>query len=83
MLDQAEINVGRLLFWMGMSIGICLLVANIFMGGNPALGPMGIAVLMLSCTHAVRRSVVSHDQALRDAFELGRDHERLQSVRSL
>lgn len=81
MLDQAEINVGRLLFWVGMALGFALLVANIILRGDPALGPLGVAVIVLATGHGVRRSVAAHDEAIRDAFKLGRDHE--QSLRSL
>jgi hypothetical protein len=39
--------------------------------------------VVITCTHIVRCTLLKRDRLLREAFELGRDHERLQAVRSV
>lgn len=80
MLDSAQINVGRLLFWLGLVLGAGLQFFNL-VHYVPGLGSIGISVIVATFAHALRRVAVSHDEALREAFELGRDHERLHALR--
>jgi hypothetical protein len=84
MFDQTEIrfNIGRAMFWLTLTTGICVLVVNLFTY-RPGLGLLGLALLMASCGIATRRAISDHDRAMHAAFELGRDHERLQNVRTL
>jgi len=77
MLDQAEIhlNIGRAAFWLNLSVGIGILVVNLF-DHRDGLGYVGIALLIASCGIATRRSISDHDRAMHQAFELGRRVER-------
>lgn len=76
MLDQTQVNLGKLLFGSIMSLGIIILLVNLvhYFAGLSALG---VALIVLACSIAIERSICAHDKALREAFELGRDHERL------
>lgn len=79
MLDKAEINVGRLLLWLGMAAGVALLFANFFIH-TEGIGALGLGFLVVTSAHAVRRVIVARDDALREAFECGKNYERMHSV---
>lgn len=82
MLEQAEVNVGILLTWIGATFGTAVLTINLI-HYTPGLGFVGLASVVLTCAHALRLTLLKRDRLMREAFELGRDHERLKSVRSM
>lgn len=82
MLDQKQINLGTLLSWIGAAVGTTLLALNLIYY-LPGLGSVGLAVVVITCTHIVRGTLLKRDRLMREAFELGRDHERLHSVRAI
>lgn len=77
MLDQAEISfsLGTMLSWLGMTVATVLLAVNLIYY-QPGLVGVGLGVMMLTCTHTIRRAIFAHERTMREAFELGRDHER-------
>jgi hypothetical protein len=79
-LDKAAVSVLSLLIGTGYAIGGGLILLTVVTGVQ-VLSTFGLALITITSAYAVRRAVVAHDVALREAFELGRDHERLQSVR--
>jgi hypothetical protein len=83
MLNEAEINVGRALTWLGMTVSAAMLAYNLMVEYVPGLGPLAACIMLLTCTHIVQRSIVSHDKALREAFNHGREHGKLQAVVNL
>lgn len=77
MLDEAQINlnVGRLLYWSLMTTG-ALILGTSFIHYIPGLSALGVAFVVVGCSIAIERSVLAHDAAMRQAFELGRRMER-------
>jgi hypothetical protein len=82
MLEQTQVNAGILIAWVGAAFGTTVLVYNLI-NYRPGLGFVGLAVVVMTCTHALRITLLKRDRLMREAFELGRDHERLQAVRSM
>jgi cell division protein FtsL len=82
MVDQKQVSVCILLSWVGAVFATAVLTLNLI-HYVPGLGFVGLAVVVITCTHIVRCTLLKRDRMLREAFELGRDHERLQSVRAV
>jgi cell division protein FtsL len=82
MLEQRQVNLGTILTWLGATVATVLLILNLIRE-VPGLGAMAVAVALVTSTHALRLTLLKRDRLLREAFELGRDHERLKSVRAL
>lgn len=80
MLEQTQVNAGILIAWVGAAFGAVVLTFNLI-HYTPGLGFVGLAVVVMTCTHALRITLLKRDRLMREAFDLGRDHERLQSVR--
>lgn len=84
MLDEAEIhlNLGRLACWLLMMAGASIVVANLIWF-HPGFSALGATIFVGGCALAVIRSIHSHDTGLREAFEHGREHARLQTVEKM
>lgn len=82
MLNQRKVSVSCLLVYTGFILGFSLLAAAQLVGDDD-LARWGIAVLCVTCTYTIHRSITARDERLRQAFEHGRAHEQAQNVAAL
>lgn len=79
MLSQRSISVSCLIVWIGISLGLGLLVlAQIT--NHDDFARWGIVIICLACTYSVHRRLDVRDARVRDAFEMGREHERTRDL---
>lgn len=79
MFAQRTIAFGCLFVWVGLALGVSLLALATFLDQDD-MGRWAIAVLAVSCTYSIHRSIDARDERLRAAFDLGREHERSQGL---
>lgn len=78
MLETKQLTLGSLLVWTGRIVGLGLIVGSL--AGPDWLASFGLATLIITCAYSVRRSMAARDDALRCAFDLGRE-QGLSAVR--
>lgn len=79
MLNQRKVTVSCLFVYAGFILGIGLLALAQFLKADD-ISRWGIAVLCITCTYSIHRSMGVREERLRQAFEQGREHERSQDL---
>lgn len=79
MRNQRKVSVSCLLIYTGFTLAVALLATAELLGTDD-LARWGIAVLCITCTYTIHRSVTARDERLRQAFEHGREVERAQNL---
>jgi hypothetical protein len=79
MLDHAEISIGTLLVWIGVGLGVAMVIVG-DLTHHELIAHLGLMINVITCAHGVRRAIVARDEAIHCAFELGVDKGRLESV---
>lgn len=70
MLYKREISIGLLITTFGFILGFGLL-ASTSIPNMHDIGRWGTAVLMVTCTYTVHRSMAARDELLTAAYKLG------------
>lgn len=78
MLNSTEVNLGQLLLWAGLVLGVLLVVAG-DLTKVYLMTHIGLIVVGLACTHAIQRSFATRDETLREAYECGHKQGRAEA----